>query len=81
MPAVVERNLPIVTSRNLPFLNPYEPPRQAWVENLDSVKEQKLGLVDLHPDIFGVMPRLDVIHENIKWQTHYKRVVRIKLFS
>jgi hypothetical protein len=27
--------------------------RQIWVENLDSVEEKKLALLDLHPDIFS----------------------------
>lgn len=69
-----EKCLPLITSRELKYLNPYEPPRQAWVESLDSVEEKKLGIIDLHPDIFGVMPRIDVIHENVRWQSHYKRV-------
>ncbi|CAH1407651.1 unnamed protein product [Nezara viridula] len=68
-----EHSLPLVT-RNLKFLNQYEPPRQAWYENLDSLEEKKLGIVDLHPDVFGVMPRIDIIHENVLWQKNYKRV-------
>jgi large subunit ribosomal protein L4 len=68
-------NLPIITSRKLPHLSPYESPRQAWVENLDTLEEKKLGILDLHPDVFGVMPRIDVIQENVKWQRMYKFVV------
>lgn len=60
--------------RHLPFLNRYEPPRQAWVENLDTIEEVKKSIIDLHPDVFGVMPRIDVIQENVKWQRNYKRV-------
>ncbi|XP_014283797.1 large ribosomal subunit protein uL4m [Halyomorpha halys] len=68
-----EQSFPLV-SRNLKYLSQYEPPRQAWYENLDSLEEKKLGIVDLHPDVFGVMPRIDVIHENVRWQRDYQRV-------
>ncbi|KAL1121951.1 hypothetical protein AAG570_003359 [Ranatra chinensis] len=64
----------VVGSRKLEFLNGYEPPRQAWVESLNSPEEEKLGIVDLHPDVFGEMPRIDVIHENVRWQRMYKFV-------
>ncbi|KAK9507391.1 hypothetical protein O3M35_007256 [Rhynocoris fuscipes] len=60
--------------RKLKYLNNYEPPRKAWVENLNTPEEKKLGLIDLHPDVFGVMPRIDVIQENIRWQKMYKHV-------
>ncbi|XP_022188681.1 39S ribosomal protein L4, mitochondrial [Nilaparvata lugens] len=69
-----ERQLPLITNRNLEFLPKFETPRQAWVENLDTVEEQKLGLIDLHPNVFGVMPRLDIIYENMQWQQKYRRV-------
>ena len=48
--------------------------RQIWVENLDSVEERKLALLDLHPDIFGAYPRMDIIHANIVWQKNYSTV-------
>ncbi|XP_065355711.1 large ribosomal subunit protein uL4m [Calliphora vicina] len=48
--------------------------RQAWIENLDSVAEEKLGLIELHPDIFATQPRVDVIQENIEWQRKYRYV-------
>ncbi|RZF46650.1 hypothetical protein LSTR_LSTR014986 [Laodelphax striatellus] len=63
-----------MTQRNLEFLPKFEKPRQAWVENLDTVEEKKLGLIDLHPNVFGVMPRLDIIYENMLWQQKYRRV-------
>ncbi|XP_044732578.1 39S ribosomal protein L4, mitochondrial [Chrysoperla carnea] len=52
----------------------YEAPRQVWIENFDTIDEQKLGIMDLHPDIFAEMPRIDVIHQNVKWQRLYKWV-------
>ncbi|XP_075153791.1 mitochondrial ribosomal protein L4 [Haematobia irritans] len=48
--------------------------RQAWIENVDAVEERKLGLIELHPDIFATQPRVDVIQENIEWQRKYRYV-------
>ncbi|KAF4523458.1 hypothetical protein B566_EDAN008867 [Ephemera danica] len=52
----------------------YQKPRQVWVENLDTIEEEKRGFIDLHPEIFGCSPRIDVIHRNIRWQNLYKHV-------
>lgn len=48
--------------------------RQVWVENLDSIEERRLALLDLHPDIFSAYPRMDLIHANIVWQKKYSTV-------
>ncbi|XP_055919716.1 39S ribosomal protein L4, mitochondrial [Eupeodes corollae] len=48
--------------------------RQAWIENTDTVEEKKLGLIELHPDVFATNPRVDVIQENIEWQRKYRYV-------
>lgn len=48
--------------------------RQAWIENIDEVEERKLGLIELHPDVFAAQPRVDVIQENIEWQRKYRYV-------
>jgi large subunit ribosomal protein L4 len=67
---------PLILGRSLEFFNSnLRIPRQAWVENLDSVEERKLGLVELHPSVFGAFPRTEIISDNITWQTMYKRVV------
>ena len=68
-------SLPIVTSRQLAFPPKYRASRQVWVSNLDAVEEEKLGIIDLHPDVFASLPRIDVIHENIRWQQLYRYVV------
>ena len=68
-------SIPILTSRKLEFPPKYRAPRQAWISNLDAVEEEKLGLIDLHPEVFASLPRLDIIHENIRWQQLYRRVV------
>ena len=30
--------------------------------SFDGIEERKLGLIDLHPDVFRVPPRLDLLH-------------------
>ena len=51
-----ERDLPLITGRTLLFPTE-QPPKQAWLETLDTVEDEKVGLVDLHPQIFGSNPR------------------------
>jgi len=48
--------------------------RQVWVESLDSGKGEKTDILDLNPDVWAAYPRMDIIHENIKWQTSYNVV-------
>ncbi|KAJ8950251.1 hypothetical protein NQ314_007956 [Rhamnusium bicolor] len=60
--------------RKLKFPPKYQKPRQVWLENLDTIEETKLGLLDLHPSIFAANPRIDLIHQNVKWQTLYRYV-------
>ncbi|XP_017063686.2 39S ribosomal protein L4, mitochondrial [Drosophila eugracilis] len=48
--------------------------RQAWIENTDAVAERKVGLIELHPDIFAAQPRVDIIQENVEWQRKYRYV-------
>lgn len=50
-------------------------PRQVWLDSLKTIPDKKIGIVSLHPDIFAAQPRLDIIHENIRWQRMYKFVV------
>nr|CAG4650515.1 EOG090X0EDZ [Sida crystallina] len=66
--------LPLVTSRNLAFPPKQRVARQTWVSNLDTVEEEKLGLIDLHPNVFAYQPRIDLIHENVRWQSLYRYV-------
>jgi len=48
--------------------------RQVWVENLDTREEEKRDIIDLHPDVWAVYPRLDLIHANLVWQSKYNTV-------
>lgn len=54
--------------------NFYQKPRQVWLENLNTVEEKKLGLVTLHPHIYAAAPRIDIIHQNVRWQRMYRWV-------
>lgn len=52
----------------------YQKPRQVWLENFNTVEERKLGLVTLHPHIYAATPRIDIIHQNVRWQQMYRWV-------
>lgn len=72
---ITEQNNPIISKRSYQdekFL--YQKPREIWIENLDTVERKKLGLVTLHPDVFGAAPRIDIIHQNVQWQRLYRWV-------
>ena len=56
-PSLARGPLPLMTSRSIAFPPPNVPPKQAWLESLATVDDEKLGLVDLHPDIFATFPR------------------------
>lgn len=49
--------------------------RQARVETLERPSFTSTGeLLPLHPSVWSVMPRLDVIERNVRWQDWYKLV-------
>ncbi|RWS12212.1 39S ribosomal protein L4-like protein [Dinothrombium tinctorium] len=50
------------------------PPREAWLENFDSLERRKLNVIELHPKVFGAFPRPDLIQLNHWWQTRYGQV-------
>ncbi|TMS23767.1 39S ribosomal protein L4, mitochondrial [Larimichthys crocea] len=49
-------------------------PVQTWVETLESRDSEPLGLAHLHPDVFAVPPRLDILHSVEIWQKNFKRI-------
>lgn len=73
-PFLNRSSVPILTTRKLEFPPKFRSPRQVWISNLDAVEEEKLGLINLHPDVFASLPRVDVLHENIRWQQLYRHV-------
>lgn len=69
-----ETKIPTILALSTNFQPKYQKPRQVWIENVDTIEEQKLGLIELHPDIFAAKPRIDVIHQNVEWQQKYRFV-------
>ncbi|XP_061840307.2 large ribosomal subunit protein uL4m [Nerophis lumbriciformis] len=49
-------------------------PVRMWVDTLDRRDQEALGVAELHPDVFAVPPRLDIIHSIEMWQRNYKRI-------
>ena len=54
---ISRKRLPIMTSRKLAYKPVHREGRQVWLESLMSEEDEKLGIVDLHPDIFATHPR------------------------
>ncbi|XP_036604297.1 39S ribosomal protein L4, mitochondrial-like [Trichosurus vulpecula] len=65
--------VPLLHHCDLPVPMP-RTPVQAWVESLWGYEETLLGLADLHPNMFAVPPRLDILHEVAIWQKNLKRI-------
>lgn len=49
-------------------------PLRTWVETLMKEDDEPLGLTELHPDVFSVPPRLDILHQVEVWQRNFKRI-------
>ncbi|XP_030627724.1 large ribosomal subunit protein uL4m [Chanos chanos] len=54
-------------------------PVQTWVETLRDRDSKPLGLVDLHPDVFTVPVRIDILHAVEVWQRNFKRISHAKV--
>jgi large subunit ribosomal protein L4 len=49
--------------------------RETWVEDLSTVGDDNSNeLLRLHPDVWSIRPRLDIIYSNVEWQKWYKKV-------
>ncbi|GAB1605964.1 39S ribosomal protein L4, mitochondrial, partial [Argonauta hians] len=66
--------LPLMTGRKLSYPNKHKEGVQTWLESLNTIDNEKVGIVDLHPDIFATFPRLDIIQSNVVWQSKYKYI-------
>ncbi|KAG7248256.1 hypothetical protein CRUP_001387, partial [Coryphaenoides rupestris] len=51
-------------------------PLLTWVESLESQQAEPVGVSQLHPDVFAVPSRLDILHQVEMWQRSYKRILR-----
>lgn len=51
------------------------PTRQAWIENMIlGANSPTVGMMSLHPDVFGTNIRLDFIHLNVVWQKRIRMI-------
>lgn len=53
-------------------------PVRTWVQTLMKPDDEPLGLTELHPDVFAVPPRLDILHQVEIWQKNFKRISHAK---
>ncbi|XP_029950902.1 large ribosomal subunit protein uL4m [Salarias fasciatus] len=65
---------PLPLLRSCPPTPRHLGPLQTWVETLREPEAEPLGLAELHPDVFAVPPRLDILHDVEKWQRNFKRI-------
>lgn len=63
--------LPLLRSCDAP-VPAHLSPVQTWVQTL--MKEEPVGITELHPDVFNVPPRLDILHQVEVWQRNFKRI-------
>ncbi|KAM3865097.1 large ribosomal subunit protein uL4m [Diretmus argenteus] len=49
-------------------------PVQTWLETLEEPENQPSALTELHPDVFAVASRLDILHAVETWQRSYGRI-------
>ncbi|XP_074240747.1 large ribosomal subunit protein uL4m [Saimiri boliviensis] len=72
---VASEGLPEPVLRKVEFPVPaFRRPVQAWVESLRGFEQERVGLADLHPDVFATAPRLDILHQVAVWQKNFKRI-------
>uniref|UniRef100_A0A8D0KWL1 Uncharacterized protein n=1 Tax=Strix occidentalis caurina TaxID=311401 RepID=A0A8D0KWL1_STROC len=64
---------PVLRACSVP-VPPHRSPVQAWVESLRHHDDERRGLTDLHPGVFAVRPRLDILHTVAMWQKNFKRI-------
>ncbi|XP_078085708.1 large ribosomal subunit protein uL4m [Mustelus asterias] len=74
----IESGLPILSKCEIAVPSHLKP-RQAWLESLRGYTDDKLGIIDLHPDVFAVPPRIDILHEVAIWQKNFKRISHAKV--
>ena len=53
----VQLSTTALQSRKLEFLPPNVEAKQAWVQTMKTIKDDKIDMVELHPHVFGTMPR------------------------
>ncbi|KAG8574035.1 hypothetical protein GDO81_009008 [Engystomops pustulosus] len=69
----VDLSRPLVRSCKHP-VPPHLSAQTVWLETLDEQEEEPTSLVQLHPDVFNVPPRIDILHQVAIWQRNFKRI-------
>ena len=49
-------------------------PIRVWVDNLTEPHPLQDKAAELHPNVFGVHPRMDILNEVVKWQKIYREM-------
>jgi len=79
VPKSIVDHKPICHSRD-EFWKKYPPinpacSREGWIENLSNTGDDNTNeLIKLHPDVWAIRPRLDIIYQNLEWQKWYKKI-------
>lgn len=60
-----------VVERQTPILHYAPPPKQIWLTSF--LNASKLSIIDLKEDVFGVPPRIDILHRVVVWQRAKRR--------
>lgn len=68
-----DSTLPVLRSCDTPVPAHLSPVR-TWVQTLMKPSDEALGLTELHPDVFAVPPRLDILYQVGIWQKNFKRI-------
>ncbi|KAF6095527.1 mitochondrial ribosomal protein L4 [Phyllostomus discolor] len=65
--------VPVLRKCELP-IPAHRRPVQAWIESLRGYEQERVGLAELHPDVFSTTPRLDILHQVAIWQKNFRRI-------
>ncbi|XP_056426567.1 39S ribosomal protein L4, mitochondrial [Hyla sarda] len=74
----VDLSRPVLRECKIP-VPPHLSARTVWLESLDDQEGEPSSLVQLHPDVFDVPPRIDVLHQVVTWQRNFKRISYAKV--
>jgi len=52
----------------------HQKPMKVWLDNFMNSEPEFDKATELHPDVFGVHPRMDILHGVAEWQEKYREV-------
>ncbi|XP_075715079.1 large ribosomal subunit protein uL4m [Rhinoderma darwinii] len=74
----VDLSRPVLRACNIPVPS-HLSAKTVWLETLNEQEDEPKSLVQLHPDVFGVPPRIDILHQVVTWQRNFKRISYAKV--